>query len=74
MVTSNDFLFLRDFDENIVSSHEWLTNVNSKTLLEIPIGIEKKYNDDYFVMILYLLWILSLNQNPIYNTDEIVGE
>lgn len=57
----NDFLFLCDFDENIVFSYEWLINVNFKIFLEIFIGIEKKYNDDYFVMILYFLWILSLN-------------
>lgn len=57
----NDFLFLCDFDENIVCSYEWLINVNFKIFLEIFIGIKKKYNDDYFVMILYFLWILSFN-------------
>lgn len=58
----NDFLFLCDFDENIVCSYEWLINVNFKIFLKIFISfLKKKYNDDYFVMILYFLWILSLN-------------
>lgn len=57
----NDFLFLCDFDENIVFSYEWLINVNFKIFLKIFISIKKKYNDDYFVMILYFLWILSFN-------------
>lgn len=35
----NDFLFLCDFDENIVFSYEWLINVNFKIFLEIFIGI-----------------------------------
>lgn len=53
--------------------NDWQT-LTPRHSWKFPLVFKKKYNDDYFVMILYLLWILSLNQNPIYNTDEIVGE